>query len=161
MTTKNEMKWSGVGPRLALTTLPFIMLAIIFMIKEPNFLVMDFLNGLVAKIIGFSWLAIGLVFYIISAKTFFKGFEKGELITYGTYSLCRNPIYASFIIFLIPALALIFKSGIILSIDVAFYVNFKVLIREEYFNLKKIFGEEYDRYEKKVNEIIPIPKFWN
>ena len=107
MTTKNEMKWSGVGPRLALTTLPFIMLAIIFKIKEPNFLVMDFLNELIAKIIGFSWLAIGIVFYLISAKTYFK-----------------------------------------------------VLIQEEYVNLKKIFGDEYDRYEKKVNEIFPIPKFW-
>ncbi len=153
------MTWAGVGPRLALITLPYIILALVLMIKEPKFLVMNFLNEIVAGIIGYLLLFVGLVFYKISAKTFFQGFKKEELITNGTYRLCRNPIYATFIIFIIPALALIFKSGIILSIDMALYVNFKVLIREEYINLRNNFGEEYDRYEKIVNEILPIPKF--
>ena len=160
MSMKNNMTWSGVGPRLALITLPYLLLAIVFMNKKPEFLSMCFLNNIIAEIIGYSLLVIGLGFYIMSAKTFFQGFKKGELITHGPYRLCRNPIYATFIIFIIPALAFIFKSGMIWSIDFVLYLNFKVLIREEYIDLRKNFGEEYDQYEKAVNEILPFPKFW-
>jgi protein-S-isoprenylcysteine O-methyltransferase Ste14 len=157
---KNKMNWAGVGPRLALITLPYLILAIVIMNREPKFLKLNFLTDIVAEIIGYALLLVGVVFYLMSAKTFFKGFKKEELITYGPYRLCRNPIYATFIVFIVPALALIFKSGIILTMDVALYVNFKVLIREEYINLRNNFGQEYDRYEKTVNEILPIPKFW-
>jgi protein-S-isoprenylcysteine O-methyltransferase Ste14 len=147
-----------VGPRLALITLPYVILAIIFINREPGFLAMHFLNFIAAEIIGYSLLGAGLVFYILSAMTFFRGFKDGKLITHGPYGLCRNPIYATFIVFFIPALVFLFRSGVVLSIDVVLYLNFKVLIHEEYELLRKHFGEDYNRYEKAVNEILPIPK---
>jgi protein-S-isoprenylcysteine O-methyltransferase Ste14 len=157
---KSNMTWAGIGPRLALLTLPYLLLSIVLMNREPEFLSMNFLNNIIAEILGYSLLVIGLIFYIMSAKTFFQNFKKGKLITHGPFRLCRNPIYATFIIFIVPALAFIFKSGMIWSIDIVLYLNFKILIQEEYLNLRKNFGEEYDQYEKTVNEIIPFPKYW-
>ncbi|MDD3249400.1 MAG: methyltransferase [Smithellaceae bacterium] len=160
METNNDMTPAGVGPRLVITTLPVVALASIIMYKDPSFLVMESLGSPTATIVGSAWMALGLVFFILSAITFARGFKKGQLVTYGPFALCRNPIYASFIVFLVPALAIILKSGLILAVDIALYVNFKVLIREENINLKRIFGQEYEQYAKSVNEVIPIPKFW-
>jgi protein-S-isoprenylcysteine O-methyltransferase Ste14 len=154
----NEMTWTGVGPRLVFITLPYVLLALVVMNRDPEFLAMNFLSSSIAEIIGFSLLVIGFVFYIMSAKTFFEGYKKGKLITYGPYSLCRNPIYATFIIIVVPALAFIFKSGMIWSIDFVLYLNFRILIGEEYLVLRNKFGEAYDQYEKAVNEILPFPK---
>jgi len=62
--------------------------------------------------------------------------------------------------FFLPSLVLIFYSGLILAADIALYVNFKILIKEEEITLRQTFGDEYDSYAKKVNQILPIPKFW-
>lgn len=159
MTAKNAMKIYGIGPQLIISMVPYSVLVFIIRSIDPGFLQMDFLSEPVAKALGFTWLAIGVIFFVCSVKTIYKGFKKGELITSGTYRLCRNPIYGSFIIFFIPALGLLLKSWIILSVTVVLYLNFKLLIHEEYHILKEIFGEEYERYAREVNEIFPIPKF--
>lgn len=160
MKNKNKMTLSGIGPRLFLSTLPFAVLSMLINIKNPSFLAMPYLNCILAKTVGFLWLAIGIVFMLVSGRIFFKGFKSGKLITHGTYSLCRNPLYASFIMFFLPSLVLIFYSGLILAADIALYVNFKILIKEEEITLRQTFGDEYDSYAKKVNQILPIPKFW-
>jgi protein-S-isoprenylcysteine O-methyltransferase Ste14 len=157
---KNKMTWSGIGPKLALITLPYIVLSVVLTYKVPGFLKLNFINPTILFIAGYLFLLIGIIFYIATAYTFFKYFGKERLITLGTYRLCRNPIYATFIIFIVPALSFIFQSGIILTIDLVLYINFKMAIHGEYIMLRKNFGEEYDKYEKSVNEIIPIPKFW-
>jgi len=39
------------------------------------------------------------------------------------------------------------------------YIGFKISIHGETNVLRRIFGEEYDKYEKLVNEIIPFPGY--
>ncbi len=159
MEKQNSMSVAGIGPRLVLTILPIILLASLFMFKDPEFMTLCFLNKFYALIIGLFWLAIGLIFFLASVITFSKNFKKGKLIKHGPYGICKNPIYASFIVFFVPALAILLRSGVVFIIDLALYINFKILIREEYVNLLRIFGDEYKQYSRKVNEIIPIPKF--
>jgi protein-S-isoprenylcysteine O-methyltransferase Ste14 len=62
-------------------------------------------------------------------------------------------------VFIIPALGIIFHSGLTLSIALVLYIGFKISIHGETSVLRKIFGEEYDKYEKSVNEIIPFPRY--
>jgi protein-S-isoprenylcysteine O-methyltransferase Ste14 len=158
MENKSNMSFGGIGPRIALISLPYVALCIAVSVKYGDFLKMDFLKGNLFNLAGYTWLAIGIIFYLATARLFFSKFPKGKLITEGTYSLCRNPIYASFIVFFIPALALILKSGLILSIDLVLYLNFRIAIHGEYIVLKARFGEEYLRYEKQVNELLPLPR---
>ncbi len=160
MDKEKKMTWEGIGPKLALITLLYTILAIIVIHRFPEFLKLNFLNITFARIAGYLLLVIGLVFYIYAAKVFFADFKKGKLITRGPFGLCRNPIYASFIVFVVPALALLFQSGMILSIDVVLYIIFKILIHAEYDLLKANFGDEFDKYAKSVNEIFPFPRFW-
>lgn len=149
----------GCGPKLALLCLPYIILSLTVMYMYPEFFDLKFVDIISIKVLGFIWLGIGIIFWIYSAVFFLKFFEPGQLLTKGPFGLCRNPIYSSIIVFIIPSLALIFHSGLTLSISVVLYIGFKISIHGETNVLKKIFGEEYEEYEKSVNEIVPFPRF--
>jgi len=126
------------------------------MIKYPEFFNLRFIDLLLFKVLGIVWLGLGLVFWIYSAVYFLKYFQPGKLITRGPFALCRNPIYSSIIVFIIPSLAIIFHSGLTLSIALVLYIGFKISIHGETSVLRKIFGEEYDAYENSGNELFPV-----
>ena len=154
---KTSMTLFGCGPRLALLCLPYIILSLTIMIRYPEFLDLRFLDLTLLKVIGVIWLGMGLIFWGYSAVYFIKYFKPGTLLTKGPFAICRNPIYSSIIVFIIPALGIIFHSGLTLSIALVLYIGFKISIHGETSVLRKIFGEEYDKYVKSVNEIIPLP----
>jgi len=149
----------GCGPKLAILCLPYIILALTVMFMYPEFFDLKFLDIIYVKVAGFIWLGIGILFWIYSAVYFLKYFKPGELITKGPFSLCRNPIYSSIIVFIIPSLALIFHSGLTFSISLVLYIGFKISIHGETNVLRRNFGEEYEIYEKSVNEIFPFPRY--
>jgi protein-S-isoprenylcysteine O-methyltransferase Ste14 len=155
---KTSMTLFGCGPKLALLCLPYVILSLIVMSKYPEFFDLRFLDLSFVKVSGFIWLGLGVIYWMYSAFFFLKYFKPGNLITVGPFSLCRNPIYSSIIVFIIPSLALIFHSGLIISISVVLYIGFKISIHGETIVLRRTFGEEYELYEKSVNEIIPSPK---
>ena len=155
-----ERTWGGIGPKLALITLPYVVLSIVVMQRDPTFLALTFLNPDAAGLAGGLLLAVGCVFWSWAAIVFLTDFKKGELIARGPYGLCRNPIYASFIVFLLPALSLMVRSGMILTIDLALYINFKIAIHGERLPLQQTFGEQYDAYSRRVNELFPFPRIW-
>lgn len=154
---ENKMTFGGVGPKMALLTAPYLILALVVMTRDPLFLKLDFIHAGILKTAGYLLVAAGLLFYLATIRVFLSDFKKGILVTRGTFSLCRNPIYASFLIFIVPGLALIFQSGMLVTIAVVLYLNFKLSIHGENIVLRRKFGEEYERYEKQVNEVIPIP----
>jgi len=156
---KTSMTLFGCGPRLALLCLPYVILSLIVMYKYPEFFDLRFLDFTFAKVAGFVWLGLGVIFWIYSAIYFLKYFKPGKLITKGPFALCRNPIYSSIIVFIIPALALIFHSGLLFTISLVLYIGFKISIHGEVNILRKIFGEKYEEYEKSANEIIPFPRY--
>jgi len=154
---KTSMTLFGCGPKLALLCLPYIILSLVVMYIYPEFFDLKFLDNIYARVSGYVWLVIGIVFWIYSAVYFLKYFKPGQLITNGPFGLCRNPIYSSIIVFIIPSLALVFHSGLTFTISLVLYIGFKISIHGETNVLRRIFGEEYDKYEKSVNEIIPFP----
>ena len=156
---KTSMTLFGCGPKLALLCLPYIILSLVVMYMYPEFFDLKFLDNIYARVIGYIWLTIGIVFWIYSAVFFLKYFKPGQLLTKGPFALCRNPIYSSIIVFIIPSLALIFHSGLTFSISLVLYIGLKVSIHGETNVLRRIFGEEYDKYEKSVNEIVPFPGY--
>lgn len=155
---KTSMTYGGIGPRLALLCLPYIILSLIIIFKYPEFFDLKFIDFPVIKALGFIWMALGIFFWIWSAVYFLKYFKQDNLITKGPFGLCRNPIYSSLIVFIIPSLGLIFHSGLILSISVVLYIGFRISIHGETNVLKRLFGGEYESYEKTVNEMFPVPR---
>ena len=156
---KTSMTLFGCGPKLALICLPYVILSLIVMYKYPEFFDLRFLDLPYVKVLGFAWLGLGFSFWTYSAIFFLKYFKPGKLITQGPFALCRNPIYSSIIIFIIPSLALIFHSGLLFSIALVLYIGFKISIHGESRVLSRTFREEYETYVKSVNEIIPFPRY--
>jgi len=156
---KTSMTLFGCGPKLALLCMPYVILSLIVMNRDPEFLYLNFMDSLYFKVLGFFWLVLGIIFWIYSAIFFLKHFKPGKLITQGPFGLCRNPIYSSIIVFLIPSLALIFSSGLTFTIALVLYLGFKVSIHGETIVLRRTFAQEYEIYEKTVNEIFPFPRY--
>ncbi len=129
------------------------------MFRSPEFLSMGFLDFAPVRYLGLIWLALGVIFWLYSAADFLKHFKPGVLITGGAFALCRNPIYSSIIVFIIPSLALIFHSGLLLSIALVLYLGFKLTIHGETIVLRRFFGEQCELYERSVNEIFPFPRY--
>lgn len=155
---KTEMTIGGIGPKLALISLPYVILSLVILYMNPTFFNLDLLDNQYMRFLAGFWMGLGLVFWGASAVTFLREFKKGKLITRGPYSLSRNTIYSSIIVFIIPAIAILYHSGLLLTIAVVLYINFKVSIHGESRVLSRLFGEEYEEYKKHVNELFPFPR---
>jgi protein-S-isoprenylcysteine O-methyltransferase Ste14 len=153
-----SMTLFGCGPKMALLCLPYVILSLAVMFSYPEFLNLPFLDSLPVRIIGFVWIALGLFFWGHSAVFFLRNFKPGVLLTTGPFNWCRNPIYSSIIVFIIPALGIIFHSGLIISIAVMMYIAFTLTIHGEEIILKNIFGEQFEKYRANVNQIFPLKR---
>ncbi len=73
-----------------------------------------------------------------------------KLVTHGLYRFSRNPMYVGVMLMLI-AEAMFFQSGTLWKYSLFVFVAFNafILLHEEP-RLKKVFGEEYQQYCKKV-----------
>lgn len=131
------MNLFGCGPKLPLLSLPYILLSLAVMFYYPGFFNLKWLNVFPARAAGFILLAAGILFWIYSALFFLMSFKPGKLLTNGPFGLCRNPIYSSLIVFIIPSLGIIFHSGLILSISLVLYIGFKISIPGESIILRK------------------------
>lgn len=100
-------------------------------------------------------LAVGLPFWFVSAITLKKTFADKKLSTSGVFGLCRNPIYAAWVLFLVPGVLLFFLNPLLLLIPVVMYVVLRVFLLQEEAWLKEKFGEEYLGYMRRVNRIFP------
>jgi protein-S-isoprenylcysteine O-methyltransferase Ste14 len=103
---------------------------------------------------------ISLIWFGITLNTFGKSFRVGidenttdRLITKGTFSISRNPIYLAFIAFFIGFFLIYpnITSSVLLVFLIA--MAHRQILREEKF-LKNHYGEEYEKYCKKVHRYI-------
>lgn len=110
--------------------------------------------------IGVGLCMFGLVFFLLSLISFGKSFRVGldedhpsALVTSGAFAVSRNPIYTAFGLILL-GIFLIFPNWILLIYLFAgiWLFNRQVLLEEG--SLRKIYGEEYDRYCKKVRRYL-------
>jgi protein-S-isoprenylcysteine O-methyltransferase Ste14 len=91
-------------------------------------------------------LAIGVPFLVVAAVSMNRAFNSGRLATSGVFAITRNPIYAAWIILLLPAIAILSGSWPMLLLPVVAYAAFRRTIGNEDKRIEEEFGEEYLRY---------------
>jgi hydroxyacylglutathione hydrolase len=154
-----EMTIWGVGLKFTIfSVLYFILALVVHYIWYPLF-VIQVIPYAVLVITGLMLIAIAVPIWITASKEVDRAFEAGELATQGVYALCRHPIYGSATFFVIPGILLFFRSWLLLTVPLAMYVIFRVLIREEEDYLRQKFGAAYREYERRVNAV--FPQVWN
>lgn len=151
------MGWEGVGPRMGLAFAPWLVVAVGLRVWFADASRIPWLPDTVRMVVGVAALALGLAFWGWSAIYFVRRFSAGRLLTRGPFAWCRNPIYASFIVLLFPAAALLANAWPLLLADVALYSIFRRFIRDEDRALASRFGAEYESYRREVGELLPLP----
>jgi protein-S-isoprenylcysteine O-methyltransferase Ste14 len=103
---------------------------------------------------------LGLILFFLSLVSFGKSFRvgidedhPGSLVTTGAFAISRNPIYTAFGLILI-GIFLIFTNWVLLLYLIAGFWLFNRQVLREETSLKKIYGEEYEKYCKKVRRYL-------
>lgn len=97
------------------------------------------------------------LFALISFGTSFRvGIDEdhpGELVTSGIFAISRNPIYTAFALILLGIFLMIPNWILILYVVAGYWLfNRQILLEED--SLKKIYGDEYMEYCKKVRRYL-------
>jgi protein-S-isoprenylcysteine O-methyltransferase Ste14 len=152
-----KLSFYGIGPRIGMIAIPWLILSIVFtgMYSSVFCLLPGKSNGLLFT--GAGMMAVGFSLYFYTIRLLLKGIKEERLITNGAFSLCRNPLYSSLILLVIPGFSLIMNSWLILTTSLVAYITFKFQIRKESMELEKFFGEDYLRYKRETSEFFPDP----
>jgi len=152
-----KLNFFGIGPKIALVALPSLLIGIVVTNYFQDIFCFPAAVFHVLRIIGIILLAIGVVFYALTAMLLIKGLKATQLMTKGPYYLCRNPLYSCFILMLIPGLAFVLNYWLILITSVAAYLIFKLTIKSEYAEMERIFGQAWITYFNETPELFPFP----
>jgi hypothetical protein len=145
----------GVGPLYVISILTLTIIALIlnqlnvvYKIKVLNkFLI---ILAIISILIAISLWVSAVLFSKVRTKI-----KENTLVTTGVYSIVRNPIYSAFL-FLFTGILLFTRNLYLLIFPVIFWIYLTYLLKEtEEKWLKDKFKEEYQKYMKKVNRIIP------
>lgn len=152
---KKEMSRWGVGPIFAALSVMYGFITFIISLYFYPFLKIRFIQDQILMILGIILVVIGVTFLIISVKTVYKAYNSDKLVTTGVYKFCRHPLYASWVIFIVPGVVLLFNSWIGLTTPIFMYVILRILVKKEEIYLERRFGIQYLEYKKKVPCIFP------
>ena len=146
-------RW-GVGPLFA--SMSGIIITVFISIHYAFFSDFNFLIPRTITLpIGIFLALFGFIMYLLSSIQLHGKFEENKLITHGFYAFSRNPIYSSWILFVIPGVVLIINSFIGILIPIFMYLLFSILVvREEKF-LEREYGHEYIEYKRRIGRLIP------
>jgi protein-S-isoprenylcysteine O-methyltransferase Ste14 len=152
--TNQMTKW-GVGPIFTLYSVIYCILMFgLTVLFDPLFKI-TFVPHHMLVWFGIILILLGIPFYLFSLVSVMRAFKAGRLVTSGVYGMCRHPVYAAWLVFFVPSIALIINSWALLSAPFVMYFLARVLVNKEDVYLEKIFGQEYLAYKENVPAILP------
>ncbi len=150
----------GIGIKLLAAMAAAFFLTGILTYLQPDIFCIDFISASTLRIAGIALIGVGIAIKLSSSRVPSTAFKKKELITTGIFSCIRHPMYSSWILFIAPGIALLFRSWLMLAASLVGYFSFKRLIKEEDEYLTRTFGQTYLDYRSRVGEIFPIIRHW-
>ena len=150
--TKEMTRW-GVGPVYAIVSI--ILGAVILLVSHYWLPAMTLAYDTLIFTSGLTLIAAGIAIFLIAAFQVHTGFNKGELVTGGVYAYVRHPVYAVWILLIVPGLALATGYLLLLLLPFMMYFLYKALIGEEETDMERSFGDAYLSYRGRVNPIVP------
>ena len=151
-------RW-GVGPKIALGAVVYASLAAVATYLWPEVCLLHFVPYAAFLVLGAILLAVGVPLWLAGVVAAMTAYNKDSLVTSGVFGIVRHPIYAAWIVFNLPGIALLCRSWPLLATALVAYAVFKLTIRREDEYLEQRFGQAYRDYRWRVNEIVPMPKF--
>ena len=151
----NGMNIVGQGGKIIVFSLPLAALSILIHVRLPEIAALPASFNVIHPV-GYILLFLGFLLWISGVIQLLLYFPKGKLITTGAYGVCRNPIYSSFILFILPGITILTLTWVYLLISLSLFIGVSLFIVKEETNLLEIFGNEYAEYKTKVGRILPF-----
>lgn len=147
---KMKMTEMGVAPLIAVPS--FLYLGAAIALHDALFPLFAFTSapGPAMRIAGAVLIAFGLVMLLSSGLRVLKAFREQRLLTDGFFAVFPNPMYAAFVLAIVPGLALVLDSWLVLTGAAVVYGLFRALVPTEDRWLKEKFGARYDEYRRSV-----------
>lgn len=144
------MKITGAAPMIAVPTFLYLILTILITYFSEGIFKITSQSNIIIVTSGAVLIISGVVIVASCGRKLLKTFDKGILITDGLYKFFRNPMYAAYLILIIPGISLLFNSWLALTTVILNYVLFSFMVEREYQYLRDKFGKEYEDYLAKV-----------
>lgn len=143
-----KMGIGGAGPRIMLPSI--IVFAVAAWISYTYGLTIP-LSSEILTIIGLVLLVSGLLIWIWSMLEFLPAYFGDRLAMRGPYSVMLNPVYSSWIVLVIPGIALLTGWWLLLLTSVVMYVSMRMSVHAEDDFLRQKFGKTYEEYRERVS----------
>ena len=144
------MKILGVAPLIAIPTFVYLGLTVIISYSAEGLFRITQQGYSVLVTVAIIIIIMGVLMVISCGRKLLKSFSKGVLMIDGLYRIFRDLMYASYLLFVIPGISLIFNSWLALTTVIINYIFFYFLIKRDYTYLHEKFGKEYEDYLEKV-----------
>jgi protein-S-isoprenylcysteine O-methyltransferase Ste14 len=135
----------GSGDKIMLLTLPFLVVGLTLNILFPSLFSVGG-PSTALRVISIVILLPGVTIWIWSVVLLLTRIPKGELITYGPYSLVKHPLYAGVAFLVLPWLGFLFDTWLGVVIGIVLYVASRLFSPEEEKKLSEAFGITWDQY---------------
>jgi protein-S-isoprenylcysteine O-methyltransferase Ste14 len=151
-----KMSRRGVGPVFAAVSIGYALLMLAISRSFYPLFEMRFAPHWLLSTLGTILILIGVPFFALSVKSVMRAYEADELVTDGTFRCCRHPLYASWVVFIVPGIVFLMKSWTGMTTPIFMYYILRALVKKEEAYLENVFGSEYREYKKRVPCILPI-----
>ena len=139
----------GSGRKIGLFTLPFLIAGLTLNLIFPDFFSA---GGPSTILIWFSIIMLvpGIIVWFWTVFLILTKIPRKELIINGPYSIVKHPLYTGVALLVIPWVGLLFNSWLGIFLGFIVYIGSRIYSPEEERILAKIFGENWDKYCRKV-----------
>ncbi len=151
-----KMTLRGVGPKFAALSAIYGMTTVIVNWHFYPFFQIDTVPYWILLMLGILFILIGVPFLITAILTVARAYRTNKLVTDGIYKFCRHPLYAAWVVFIVPGIVLLVSSWIGLTVPIFMYFILRILVQEEEAYMESVFGSEYLEYKKNVPCILPV-----
>lgn len=154
MKKEKKMGVRGIGKKLELILLPYSGYIIYISSEMKNTFAMYggnsviFFAGLILTIAG-------SILHITAAVQMLRAFGQKKLETKGMFGMVRHPMYSTMIFLIIPGLAIMLNTWLLLTSSVIMLILFYIMIKEEDEFLENLFGNEFKEYKQHVGKLLP------
>ena len=105
----NKINIAGVAPLIAIPTFLYLILAVVISLTETKIFTISTNHYFVLAAIGIVLITGGVLMVISCGRKLLKSFNSDLLMTDGLYRIFRNPMYASYLLLIIPGICLLFN----------------------------------------------------
>jgi protein-S-isoprenylcysteine O-methyltransferase Ste14 len=139
----------GSGDKIALLTLPFLIVGLILNVAYPSLFDVGGPPN-IRRVVSFVVLVPGVAIWLWSIILILTKVPKGELITSGPNSLVKHPLYTSVALLVLPWIGFLLNTWLGALTGVVLYIGSRVFAPAEEAELSKTFGASWDEYSNTV-----------